>query len=213
MKQGIKGFIFDLDGVLTDTAEYHFLSWKRLAEEEKINFTREDNEKLRGLSRMKSLDIFLGDLEVSEAEKKELAKRKNGYYQNYIEKINEDDLLPGVKPLLEQLKEREFLLAVASSSKNARNVIHNLGIEDLFQVISDGNSVEKTKPPPDLFLHTARELGLKPEECVVVEDAESGVKGALKAGMTVIGIGPEERVGQADYCFNSIDEIDIKNIL
>ncbi|MFW6230297.1 MAG: beta-phosphoglucomutase [Halanaerobium sp.] len=208
-----KGFIFDLDGVITDTAEYHYQSWKRLADEEGIDFDREKNERLRGVSRRKSLEIILEGHNVSEEEIKEMMDRKNGYYQELINNIDSEDILTGADSLIAKLKNKGFKIAVASASKNARPVIENLGIKDLFEVISDGNSVENTKPAPDLFLHTAQKLRLKPSECVVIEDAASGIKGALRAGMTVIGVGPAERVGEADYVFESVEDIKINEII
>jgi len=211
----IKAFIFDLDGVITDTAEYHYLSWKKLAKEENIPFDREDNEQLRGVSRRRSLELLLKDKKgnYSEEEMQEMMERKNNYYQEYINTITSDDLLPGIKGILTQLKDSNYKLAIASASKNAKPVVKNLGIEELFDTISDGYSVEKTKPAPDLFLHTARNLGVEPGECAVVEDAESGIEAALAAGMLAIGIGPTERVGKAHYRYDTVADIDLEEIL
>lgn len=209
----IKAFIFDLDGVLTDTAEYHYLAWKRLAEEEGIVFTRDDNEKLRGVSRRASLELILKGRPIPEEQVQEMMDRKNGYYRDYIKTISEKDLLPGALELLNKLKELNFRLALASASKNAPVVIERLGIAHYFEVIADGNSVEKTKPAPDLFLYAAEKLGLSPTECLVVEDAEAGVEAALAAGMLTIGIGPRERVGAADYVYPTVAEIRIEDIL
>lgn len=211
----LKAFIFDLDGVITDTAEYHYLSWKKLAKEENIPFDREDNEQLRGVSRRRSLELLLKDKKgnYSEEEMQEMMERKNNYYQEYINTITSDDLLPGIKGILTQLKDSNYKLAIASASKNAKPVVKNLGIEELFDTISDGYSVEKTKPAPDLFLHTARNLGVEPGECAVVEDAESGIEAALAAGMLAIGIGPTERVGKAHYRYDTVADIDLEEIL
>ncbi|ACL68804.1 beta-phosphoglucomutase [Halothermothrix orenii] len=209
----IKGFIFDLDGVITDTAELHYRSWKKLADEEGIPFTREDNEQLRGVSRRKSLELLLNGREVPEEKKLEMMDRKNNYYKEFIKQITEEDLLPGAKELLDELKSRGYKLAVASASKNAKPVIKNLGVEHVFDQISDGYSVEKTKPAPDLFLYTAKQLGLKPEECVVIEDAEAGIEAALAAGMTAVGIGPEERVGKAHFRYDKVADINLDDIL
>lgn len=215
MDRLIKAFIFDLDGVITDTAEYHYLSWKKLAKEENIPFDREDNEQLRGVSRRRSLELLLKDKKgnYSEEEMQEMMERKNNYYQEYINTITSDDLLPGIKGILTQLKDSNYKLAIASASKNAKPVVKNLGIEELFDTISDGYSVEKTKPAPDLFLHTARNLGVEPGECAVVEDAESGIEAALAAGMLAIGIGPTERVGKAHYRYDTVADIDLEEIL
>ncbi|MFW6381552.1 MAG: beta-phosphoglucomutase [Bacillota bacterium] len=209
----IQAIIFDLDGVITDTAEYHYQSWKRLAEEEGLDFDRQVNEQLRGVSRRQSLNIILGGREFPERKKKEMTDKKNRYYQEYIDNMTEEDLLPGIKELVERLKEEGYKLAIASSSCNARPVIQNLKIGHYFEVIADGNSVEETKPAPDLFLYTADRLGLYPAQCVVVEDAESGIEGARAAGMNTIGIGPEDRVGQADYRYQRVSDIDPDDFL
>ena len=209
----LKAFIFDLDGVLTDTAEYHYLAWKRLADEENFAFSRKDNEKLRGVSRRASLKLILKNRQVSEEILKELMNRKNSYYQSYLENITNKDLLPGSLALLKKLQSMHYKLALASASKNARKVIRQLGIASFFTVIADGNSVEKTKPAPDIFLYTANQLFLPPEACLVVEDAEAGITAARAAGMATIGIGPSERVGAADYIYPSVGAIRLEEIL
>mgnify|MGYP006279375187 CR=1 FL=1 len=213
MKKDIKAIIFDLDGVITETAEYHFRSWKKLAEKEGIPFTRKDNEQLRGLTRGRSLDILLDGREISSDKRQEMMKLKNDYYLELIKDIDHDDLFPGVKELLGKLIEDKYILAIASASRNAKPVINNLNIGDIFSTISDGNSVERSKPAPDLFLYTAEKLNVAPEDCIVIEDSEAGVEGARKAGMTVIGIGPESRVGKADYIYKSIAELDIDKVI
>ena len=210
---GIKAFVFDLDGVLTDTAEYHYLAWKRMAEEEGISFNRQDNEQLRGVSRRASLELVLKGRALPEEIIQELMDRKNGYYRDYIKTITEKDLLPGAEELLTSLKAGGYKLALASASKNAPMVVERLGIEPYFAVIAHGGSVEKTKPAPDLFLYTAEKLGLKARYCVVVEDAAAGIEAAKAAGMATIGIGPPERVGAADFCFPSVAEIKPGEIL
>jgi len=209
----IEAFIFDLDGVLTDTAEYHFLAWKRLADEEGLSFSRDDNEKLRGVSRRASLDLILKGQNVPEENIQEMMERKNGYYRSYLETVSEKDLLPGAVELLDYLKERGYRLALASASKNAPTVISKLGIAGYFEVIADGNSVEKTKPAPDLFLYAAEQLKLEPQVCLVVEDAEAGIAAARAAGMHTIGIGPVERVGAADFVYPSVSEIKVEDII
>lgn len=213
MKDKIKGFIFDLDGVITDTAEYHYKSWQTLADEEGLTFNREINEQLRGVSRMDSLDIILDGKDVPEETKKEWTDRKNGYYQEYLEEISKDDILDDMESKLKRLIEDGYKIAVASSSRNAKKVLKNLGITEMFDTISDGNSVENAKPAPDLFLHTAEKIGLKPEECVVLEDAESGVEAALAANMKAVGVGPEKRVGKAHLVYSSVEEIDFDEII
>ena len=213
MTKKIKGFIFDLDGVITDTAEYHYKSWQKLADEEDLFFNREINEQLRGVSRMDSLDIILNGKEVPAEKKKEWTDRKNAYYQAYLEEISKDDILDDMEAKLNKLKADGFKLAVGSSSRNARKVLKHLQITDIFDTIADGNSVENAKPAPDLFLHAAKNLGLEPEECVVLEDAESGVEAALAANMGAVGVGPEERVGKAHLVYSKVRDIDFDEIL
>jgi len=213
MTDKIKAFILDLDGVITDTAEFHFKAWKKMADEEGIPFEREDNEKLRGVSRRKSMELILDGREMAEDKIQKLMDRKNRYYNDFLENLKEDDLLPGARNLIDEIIRRGYKIAVASSSRNAKTVIKNLGIMDIFDTISDGHSVENSKPAPDLFLHTAENLSLAPENCVVIEDAESGVEGALAAGMVAVGVGPEERVGKADYRYDQVKDINLDEII
>lgn len=193
----IQGVIFDLDGVLTDTAEFHYLGWKRLADEEGIPFDWQANEALRGLSRRDSLLQLLGDRTVSEAQLQEMMDCKNHYYLELIKGITPDHLLPGVRHLLDDLRAAGIKVAIGSASKNAHEVIERLGIADRVDAIADGYSVANSKPAPDLFLHAAAQIGVDPAHCVVVEDAGSGVEAALAAGMWAVGLGPFERVGAA----------------
>ena len=213
MAKELKGFIFDLDGVITDTAEYHYKSWQKLADEEDLFFNREVNEQLRGVSRMESMEIILDGKEVAEDVKKEWTDRKNAYYQEYLEEITKDDILDDMEAKLKRLKADGYKIAVGSSSRNARKVLKHLQISDLFDTIADGNSVENAKPAPDLFLHAAKNLDLQPEECVVLEDAESGVEAALAANMKAVGVGPEARVGKAHLVYAAVNDIDIDEIL
>ncbi len=213
LKKDIKAFIFDLDGVLTDTAEYHYRAWKRMADEEGLSFNRKFNEQLRGVSRRASLELILQGQLLSEEKMQELMDRKNRYYRDYINHISEKDLLPGALEILEDLRSRHYKLALASASKNAPRVIELLGIATLFDVIADGNSVKKTKPAPDLFLYTAEKLAVEPPYCLVVEDAEAGIAAAIAAGMVTIGIGPAERVGAADYIYPAVADIKLEEII
>ncbi|MGM0411396.1 MAG: beta-phosphoglucomutase [Bacillota bacterium] len=213
MTKEIKAFILDLDGVITDTAEFHFKAWKKMADEEGIPFNREDNEKLRGVSRRKSMELILDGREMKEEKIQKLMDRKNRYYNNFLKKLSEDDLLPGAKELIDEIINRNFKIAVASSSRNAKTVINNLGIENLFETISDGHSVENSKPAPDLFLHTAKKLDVEAEKCVVIEDAKSGIEGALAANMIAVGVGPEDRVGKAHYRYDKVKDIDLNEII
>lgn len=209
----IRGFIFDLDGVITDTAEYHYRAWKRLADEECLPFTREDNEALRGVSRRDSLILLLKGRTYPEEKIQEMMARKNDYYLEYIKEIAPRDLLPGAKELLEEIRAAGLKIAIGSASKNAVEVIDCLGIRPLLDVISDGHSVERQKPAPDLFLHGAAQLGLPPAECVVVEDAAAGIEAANAGGFRSIGLGPRERVGAADAVFPSLAGVHLADLL
>jgi len=212
MKTEIKGFIFDLDGVLTDTAESHYQAWQKLADEEGIAFSREANEGLRGVSRRDSLLKIIGEKKYSESEIQEMMERKNRYYVESIDEITPYNLLPGAGNLISELQEKGIKIALGSASKNARSVIEKLGIADKFDVIGDGNSVQRSKPAPDLFLYAASELGLEPAQCVVVEDAASGIEAAIAAGMLTIGIGSVERVGAAQIVLPSLQGVHLQDI-
>lgn len=209
----ICGFIFDLDGVLTDTAEYHFRAWKRLADEEGISFTREDNEHLRGLARRDSLLQLLHGRTYPEKVLQEMMERKNRYYLESIRTITPDDLLPGAQDLLDEVCAAGFKSALGSASKNARQVVDRLGIGHFFDAISDGYSVERQKPAPDLFVHASGQLDLPPRECVVFEDAAAGIEAARVGGFHSIGLGPVERVGGADAVFPSLEGIHLRDVL
>ncbi|WP_298817538.1 beta-phosphoglucomutase [Chloroflexus sp.] len=209
----IKGFIFDLDGVLTDTAEYHYRAWKRLADELDIPFTRADNEALRGISRRESLLLLLKGRAYPEETLRKLMERKNGYYLGYIREMTPQDMLPGARELLIEIRNAGLKTALGSASKNAREVIERLGIAELFDAVADGYSVTRQKPAPDLFLHAATLLGLSPTECVVVEDATAGVEAALTGGFYVIGIGPQERVGKAHVILPDLSKVRLDQLL
>jgi len=209
-----QGVIFDLDGVLVTTDQYHYRGWKRLAEEEGIPFTREDNHRLRGVSRMESLEILLekAGRVYSAVEKQELAERKNRYYVEFLQNLTPDDALPGARSLLEALKRRGFRLAVGSSSRNAPLIMKKVDLCGFFDAVADGNDITRSKPDPEVFLLAAERLGLKPAECVVVEDAEAGVVAARAAGMRCIGIGDPALVGAAAKVVGSVAEITLDTI-
>jgi len=209
----IQGVIFDLDGVLTETAEYHYRGWQRLADEEGIPFDRQANEAMRGLSRRDSLLQMLGDRSRTEEQFQEMMERKNRYYLEFIKDVSPADLLPGAVELLDELRCGGIKVAIGSASKNAQEVIQRLGIGDRVDTISDGYSVTRSKPAPDLFLHAANQLGLAPEHCVVVEDAASGVEAALAAGMWAVGLGPVERVGAAHVVLPSLAGVHWSDLL
>ncbi|MEH1934919.1 MAG: beta-phosphoglucomutase [Nostoc sp.] len=203
----IQGFIFDLDGVLTDTAELHYLAWKKLADEEGIPFNREANDALRGVSRRASLMLILGDRPYSEAQIQEMMERKNRYYVELLQNMTAKDLLPGAIALLDELRQAGIKIGIGSASKNAQTVIERLGIADKVDAIADGYSVQQPKPAPDLFLYAAKQLGIEPGQSVVVEDAAAGVDAALAAGMWAVGLGPAERVGAAHIVLPSLEGI------
>lgn len=209
----IKAFIFDLDGVLTDTAEYHYRAWKRLADEEGLPFTREDNEHLRGVSRRDSLMLILKSRVYPEETMQAMMDRKNGYYLEFIKEVSPHDLLPGAKELLDEIRAAGLQSALGSASKNAGEVLDRLGIRSLLDAVSDGYSVERQKPAPDLFLHAAAQLALRPAECVVVEDAAAGIEAAQAGGFRTVGLGPRERVGDAEAIFPSLAGVHLADLL
>jgi beta-phosphoglucomutase len=210
----IRACIFDLDGVLVDTSKYHFLAWKRLASELGYDLTEEVNEKLKGVSRMESLDIILrlAQISLSEAEKERLTTRKNGWFNDFISNMKPEEIFPGVKSLLERLKGENMKIGLASSSKNAERVIDLLGIRSHFDVMVDGNMITHTKPDPEIFLLAARKLNVTPKDCLDFEDAEAGVEAAVRAGMKCVGIGSPDKLKQAAVVVNSVQDFDYKQI-
>lgn len=209
----LKGFIFDLDGVITDTAEYHYRAWKRLADEEGIRFTREDNEQLRGVSRRESLRRLLKGQEIAEETAQVWMERKNNYYIAFLSTMTPQDLLPGARDFLEAARAAGIKVGLASASRNARTVLDSLQISPLFDVLGDGYSIVNTKPAADLFVWVAGGFGLPVVECVVFEDAEAGVDAALAAGMKCVGIGPEERVGKAHLVCSGLHTVTVEQVL
>lgn len=189
MSTEIRAFLFDLDGVITDTAEYHYLAWKRLAVEEGLDFTREDNEALRGVSRRESLRRLLKGKVIDETTAQTWMARKNDYYVAYLDRVNPADLLPGVAELLDEARAASIKCAVASASKNAHVVLERLNVLDRFDAVGDGYSVVNTKPSADLFVWTAGRLGVYPPQAVIFEDAEAGIDAGLKGGFWTVGIG------------------------
>ncbi len=209
----ISAFIFDLDGVITDTAEYHYLAWKRLADEEGLPFTRQDNEALRGVSRRESLLRLLKGKVLPEPQMQAYMARKNEYYRAFLARITPADLLEGVGEFLAQARERGIKLGLGSASKNARDVLHGLGIADRFDAIGDGCSVSRTKPAPDLFVWVAGRLNTPPAECVVFEDAEAGIAAGRECGMYTVGIGDPARVGAADLVVPNLAGVQLDDLL
>jgi beta-phosphoglucomutase len=209
MLEDMKGGLFDLDGVIVDTAKYHFLAWRRLAREIGTDFTEHDNERLKGVSRMASLDIILeiAGKTLPEHEKLALAAKKNEWYVEYIQAMDESELLKGAREYLTLLRSRGVQIALGSASKNAPLILKNLKIEGLFDAVIDGNSVSTPKPDPEVFLKGAAALGLAPQDCVVFEDAQAGIEAARRAGMRAVGIGSPDVLSEADFCVKRLYEL------
>jgi len=207
--------IFDLDGVLTDTAELHYLSWQTLADELGIPFDRMRNDELRGLSRERSLELVLADRArgFTESQKAELTRRKNDDYLRRVAAMTPRDVLPGARELLSELRERSIPVALASSSRNARVVLERLELAELLAHIVDGNDATRSKPDPQVFTMAAERLAIHPSHCVVVEDAASGIEAALSAGMRVLGVGPAERVARAHFRVISLVGVSAEKLL
>ena len=210
----IKACIFDLDGVIVDTAHYHYLAWKRLANELGIDLSVEDNEKLKGVSRMHSLEIILkmGDISLSQHDKELLANKKNSWFVDYVERMAPEEIFPGVKDLIHQMREKGLKVALASSSKNAITVIQLLHIQNEFDAVVDGTMITHSKPHPEIFLLAAKKLNIDPSECLVFEDAESGVEAALAAGMKCVGIGSPKQLGKANKVIARTGEFKVSNL-
>jgi beta-phosphoglucomutase len=205
-----KAFIFDLDGVIVDTAKYHFLAWQKIANELGIEFTHEHNEELKGVSRVRSLDLILelGKVEASQDNKNKWLLQKNEDYLSYLVDIDQSEILPGVVPILKYLKEKNQAIALGSASKNARPILEKTGIISYFDAIVDGNDVTNAKPDPEVFLQASRLVGIKPENSIVFEDSIAGIQAANSAKMISIGIGESTVLNQAQYCFPNFLYID-----
>lgn len=209
----IGAFIFDLDGVLTDTAEYHFKAWKRLADENGLPFTREDNDQLRGVDRRESLRRLLKGKTIPAEQFEAWLTLKNDYYRVFLTALSPADLLPGVSKFLADAHTRGIKLGVGSASKNATDVIERLGIAPLFDALGDGYSVTNPKPAPDLFVWVAGRLNVPPAQSVVFEDSEAGIDAALAGGMLAVGIGPQERVGRARVIIPGFANVTVDDIV
>ncbi len=196
-----KGAIFDLDGVIVDTAKYHYLAWKRLASELGFEFTEAHNEALKGVSRMKSLEILLGvgGIKADEQTRRELAEKKNNWYVELISRMEANEVLPGARSFLALVRRLGIKTALGSASRNAPLILDRLELSSLFNAIVDGNSVSRAKPDPEVFLKCAQRLDLRPYDCIVFEDAVAGIEAAKNAGMAVIGIGAPLALSNADY--------------
>ncbi|MFH0843385.1 MAG: beta-phosphoglucomutase [Bacteroidota bacterium] len=210
----VKGCIFDLDGVIVDTAKYHFLAWKKLADQLSIRFTENDNEKLKGVSRLDSLEIILGigKLHLTGEMKRKYAQLKNEWYVGYISRITPDEILPGSLEFINELKAAGIRTALGSASKNTPMILERLGMKNMFDAVADGNTVKRAKPDPEVFLTAARMISVNPGDCVVFEDAVAGVRAALSAGMTCVGIGSDRILKEAHYIVSGLNEMNLEKL-
>lgn len=206
-----KGFIFDLDGVIVDTAKYHFLAWKKLANDIGIDFTEIQNEQLKGVSRVRSLEKILswGNKTISQEEFNELMGKKNDDYLSFIAKMNTSEILPDVPKVLDYLIKNQQPISLGSASKNARQILKKVDLIHQFNAIVDGNDVSKAKPDPEVFLNAAKALEVQPDKCIVFEDSVAGVQAANSANMISIGIGDKEVLHEADFVFTDFTEISL----
>lgn len=207
----VEAVIFDLDGVITDTARYHYMAWKRLTEKLGIHFDEKINEQLKGVDRRNSLEIILSSSgrRYGLEEKQQLAERKNEYYKELVNAMTPEDILPGVLQVLKGLKEKEIKRGLASASKNAFAVVDKLEIRQYFDYIADAAKIKKGKPDPEIFLTVAENLGAAPQSCIGVEDAEAGIQAIKSAGMYAIGIGDGKVLREADKVIKGLEEFNI----
>jgi len=211
----IKACIFDLDGVIVDTAKYHFQAWRRMANELGFDFTEKENEQLKGVSRMDSINLILGwgGVSLSEADKGKWATRKNEWYLELVDKMSPNEILPGVLPLLKDLRQKEYKIALGSSSKNAVRALRKVRIYSYFNTIIDGTKTTRSKPDPQVFQMGAKRLRLSPKECIVFEDAKSGVEAALAGGFYAVGLGSPLHLGKAHLVLSSFENVTIEKII
>lgn len=215
MNEPILGVIFDLDGVIVSTDNCHYLAWQRMADEEGIPFDRKVNEHLRGVSRMQSLEFILqrAPRNYTDEEKQQLATRKNAYYVELIGSLTEKDILPGALEILHLLKKRGIKTAIGSSSRNTPIILRQIGLSNAFDAVADGNAIGNSKPDPEVFLLAASLLGLKPQNCLVVEDADAGIEAALSGGMRALGVGSAARNSRATFTADDLTKADMNAIL
>lgn len=214
MMNKLKAVIFDLDGVIVDTARFHYIAWRKMANDLGFDITLEQNEQLKGVSRVHSLNQILGwgNIQVSQPEFEGLMRSKNEHYLELISNLSQEDLLPGVRPILDYLHQHQVPFALGSASRNARAILKGLKIDGMFSAIVDGNDVTKAKPHPEVFLIAAEKLGVAPDQCLVFEDAQAGVEAANRAGMRCVGIGDQNILGKADYVFSDFSQINTEFI-
>ncbi len=210
----IKGCIFDLDGVIVDTAKYHYLSWLKITEKFGFSFTENDNERLKGISRMQSLEIILdiGNISLSQNEKEKLCAEKNDIYLEQISQLSENEVLPGVRSFLEHLKSQNLKVALGSASKNATRIINTLEMDKYFDALVDGNHVTKSKPDPEVFLKGAHQIDLLPKNVVVFEDSRKGLEAAITAGFIPIGVGEAELLPEAKVHISTFEGLTIDKL-
>ncbi|MBS3734467.1 MAG: beta-phosphoglucomutase [Phycisphaerae bacterium] len=211
----IQAVILDLDGVVVSTDEQHYQAWQRLADEEGIPFDRETNHRLRGVSRMASLEIILerATRDYSDDEKAEMAARKNGYYRQMLAAMSPEAILPGVMDLLDAVRACGVALAVASSSRNTPYILERIGLDDYFDAVADGNDITHSKPDPEVFLLAAERLGVAPDNCLVVEDARAGIEAALAGGMKALGVGDAAGDDRADATAPDLSAVTVDDLL
>jgi len=210
----IKACIFDLDGVIVDTAVYHYKAWKRLANSLGFDFTEEQNEKLKGVSRVKSLELILqwGGITKTDTEKEALATEKNTWYVDMINQMKPNEILPGAREFVQSCRDAGIKTALGSASKNSGMILDKIGMTAMFDAIIDGNKVSKAKPDPEVFLKGAGELHVAPKDCVVFEDAIAGVEAAINGGMKVVGIGSPQVLGEADLVVSGLSEMSLEKL-
>jgi beta-phosphoglucomutase len=210
----IKACIFDLDGVIVDTAVYHYKAWKRLANSLGFDFTEHQNEQLKGVSRVRSLQLILGwgGVTKTEAEQEQLATQKNTWYMEMVNQMKPEEILPGAKEFLTTCRAVGLKTALGSASKNSMTILEKIGITDMFDAVIDGNKVSKAKPDPEVFLAGAQALGVHPEECVVFEDAIAGVEAAIAGDMKVVGIGSPDVLKDANLVIKGLDEMTLDKL-
>lgn len=215
MNEPILGVIFDLDGVIVSTDNCHYQAWQRMADEEGIPFDRAVNERLRGVSRMQSLEFILqrAARDYTDEEKQQLAARKNAYYVELIGSLTEKDILPGALEILHLLKKRGVKTAIGSSSRNTPIILRQIGLSNAFDAVADGNAIQNSKPDPEVFLLAASLLGLEPQKCLVVEDADAGIQAALSGGMRALGVGSAARNPRATFTADDLTKADMNAIL
>ncbi|OGJ91077.1 MAG: beta-phosphoglucomutase [Candidatus Raymondbacteria bacterium RifOxyA12_full_50_37] len=204
--------LFDLDGVLVDTAKCHFLAWKKIAEQLSITIDEKVNEKLKGVDRRDSFLIITRGRAFSEPEIHQYCTLKNGYFLEFISRLTAEDVLPGVRPLIKSLDTQGIKKAVCSASKNARTILANTGLIKYFDIVIDGHAIERGKPDPQVFLAAARALAVNPATCIVIEDAQAGIEAARRAGMKAVGVGERHVLAHADTVIKTLVELSVKTL-